>query len=71
VVSTDHFRREIRSRFELASAQGQQRLILNGDELYRAVGKQTSYGQMEAMMSEQPMAQAVFHSNTISVNCCE
>jgi hypothetical protein len=39
VVSTDHFRREIRSRLELASAQGQQRLILDSDELYRAVSK--------------------------------
>ena len=39
MVSTDHFRREIRSRLELASAQGQQRLTLDSDELYRAVSK--------------------------------
>jgi hypothetical protein len=39
VVSTDHFRREILSQFELASAQGQQRLILGSNELYRAVTK--------------------------------
>ena len=39
MVSTDYFRKEILSRFELASAQGQQRLILGSDELYRAVSK--------------------------------
>jgi hypothetical protein len=39
VVSTDHFRNEILLQFELASAQGQQRLILGSDKLNRAVTK--------------------------------
>jgi hypothetical protein len=39
MVSTDHFRQEIRSRFELASAQGQQHLTIECGELYRSVSK--------------------------------
>jgi hypothetical protein len=39
MVSTDHFRQEIRSRFELASAQGDQDLTIECGELYRSVSK--------------------------------
>lgn len=37
MVSTDHFRREIRSRLELASAQGGKDLTIECGELYRSV----------------------------------
>jgi hypothetical protein len=37
MVSTDHFRQEIRSRLELASAQGGQDLTIECGELYRSV----------------------------------
>jgi hypothetical protein len=33
MVSTDHFQQAIRSRFEVASAQGQQDLIIECGEL--------------------------------------
>jgi hypothetical protein len=39
MVSTDHFRQEIRSRFDLASAQGLQNLTIECGELYRSVSK--------------------------------
>jgi hypothetical protein len=39
MVSTDHFRQEIRSRLELASAQGRQNLTIECGELYRSVSK--------------------------------
>lgn len=39
MVSMDHFRQEIRSRFELASAQGRQDLTIECGELYRSVSK--------------------------------
>jgi len=39
MVSTDHFRQEIRSRFELASAEGGRELIIECGELYRSVSK--------------------------------
>jgi len=39
MVSTDHFRQEIRSRLELASAQGGQGLTIECGELYRSVSK--------------------------------
>jgi hypothetical protein len=39
MVSTDHFRQEIRSRFELASAQGHGDLTIECGELYRSVSK--------------------------------
>jgi hypothetical protein len=39
MVSTDHFRQEIRSRFELANAQGRQDLTIECGELYRSVSK--------------------------------
>jgi hypothetical protein len=39
MVSTDHFRQEIRSRFELASAQGRQDLTIECGELYSSVSK--------------------------------
>jgi hypothetical protein len=39
MVSTDHFRQEIRSRLELASAQGRQDLTIECGELYRSVSK--------------------------------
>jgi hypothetical protein len=39
MVSMDHFRQEIRSRFELASAQGQQHLTIECGELYQSVSK--------------------------------
>jgi hypothetical protein len=37
MVSTDHFRQEIRSRLELASAQGGKDLTIECGELYRSV----------------------------------
>jgi hypothetical protein len=39
MLSTNHSRQEIRSRFELASAQGQQYLTIECGELYRSVSK--------------------------------
>jgi hypothetical protein len=39
MVSTDHFRQEIRSRLELASAQGGRDLTIECGELYRSVSK--------------------------------
>jgi hypothetical protein len=39
MVSTDHFRQEIRSRFELANAQGRQDLTIECGELYWSVSK--------------------------------
>jgi hypothetical protein len=39
MVSTDHFRQEIRSRLELASAEGGQELIIECGELYRSISK--------------------------------
>jgi hypothetical protein len=39
MVSTDHFRQEIRSRFESASAQGRQDLTIECGELYGSVSK--------------------------------
>jgi hypothetical protein len=39
MVSTDHFKQEIRSRLELATAQGIQDLIIGSDELYRSMSK--------------------------------
>jgi hypothetical protein len=40
MVSTNHFRQEIRSRLELASAQGGQSLTIECGELYRSVSEQ-------------------------------
>jgi hypothetical protein len=39
MVSTEHFRQEIRSRLELASAQGGQHLTIECGELYRSVSR--------------------------------
>jgi hypothetical protein len=39
MVSTDLFREEIRSRFQLASAQGRKDLTIECSELYRALSK--------------------------------
>jgi hypothetical protein len=39
MVSTDQFRQEIRSRLELASAQGRPDLTIECGELYRSVSK--------------------------------
>ena len=39
MVSTDDFRQEIKSRLELAGAQGQQDLTIECGELYRSVSK--------------------------------
>jgi hypothetical protein len=39
MVSTDQFRQEIRSRLELASAQGRKDLTIECGELYRSVSK--------------------------------
>jgi hypothetical protein len=39
MVSTDHFRQEIRSRLELASAQGRPDLTVECGELYRSLSK--------------------------------
>jgi hypothetical protein len=40
MISTDYFRQEIRSRLELASAQGGKDLTIECGELYRSVSKQ-------------------------------
>jgi hypothetical protein len=37
MVSTDHFRQEIRSRLELANAQGRPNLTIECGELYRSM----------------------------------
>jgi hypothetical protein len=39
MVSTDHFRQEIKSRLELAGAQGRKDLTIECGELYRSVSK--------------------------------
>jgi hypothetical protein len=39
MVSTDHFRQEIKSRLELAGAQGRQDLTIECGELYRSVSR--------------------------------
>jgi hypothetical protein len=39
MVSTDHFRQEIRSRFQLANTQGRKDLTIECGELYRSVSK--------------------------------
>ena len=39
MVSTDHFRQEIRSRLQLAGAQGLKDLTIECSELYRSVSK--------------------------------
>lgn len=39
MVSTDQFRKEIKSRLELAGAQGRQDLTIECGELYRSVSK--------------------------------
>jgi hypothetical protein len=39
MVSTDHFRRAIRSRLELASALGGKHLTIECEELYRSVSR--------------------------------
>jgi hypothetical protein len=39
MVSTDHFRQEIRSRLQLASAQGRKDLTIECGELYWSVSK--------------------------------
>ena len=39
MVSTDHFRQEIRSRLELANAQGRQNLTIECGELYRSMSQ--------------------------------
>jgi hypothetical protein len=39
MVSTDHFRQAIRSRLELASAQGGRELTIESGELYRSVSE--------------------------------
>ena len=39
MVSTEHFRQAIRSRLELASAQGGQDLTIECEELYRSVSR--------------------------------
>ena len=39
MVSTDRFRQEIKSRLQLAGAQGQQDLTIECGELYRSVSK--------------------------------
>jgi hypothetical protein len=44
MVSTDRFRQEIRSRFKLASAQGQQDLTIECGELYRSLSKLPVFG---------------------------
>ena len=38
MVSTDHFRQEIRSRLALASAKGGRHLTIECEELYRSAG---------------------------------
>jgi hypothetical protein len=39
MVSTDHFRQELRSRLDLASAQGRQDLTIECGELYWSLSK--------------------------------
>ena len=39
MVSTDHFRQEIRSQLELATVRGSQNLTIDSGELYKSVSK--------------------------------
>lgn len=39
MVSTDHFRLEIRSRLDLATARGDQHLTIDSGELYKSLSK--------------------------------
>jgi hypothetical protein len=44
MVSTDHFRREIRSRLELATTRGDHDLTIDSGELYKSLSKLPVFG---------------------------
>src|SRR5271169_1687673 len=44
MVSTDHFRREIRSRLELATTRGGHDLTIDSGELYKALSQRPVFG---------------------------
>ena len=73
MVSTDHFRQEIRSRLELASAQGRQDLTIECGELYRSVSKLPVFDPWmifccNAMRAEMAMAdRLVFDDSNASL----
>jgi hypothetical protein len=44
MVSTDHFRQEIRSRLELATTRGDHDLTIDSGELYKSLSKLPVFG---------------------------
>jgi hypothetical protein len=76
MVSTDHFRQEIRSRFELASAQSRQDLTIECGELYGSVSKLPVFNPWmvfccNAMRAEMALTdRLIFESNTSLLTIC-
>lgn len=56
MVSTDHFRQEIRSRFELASAQGRQELTIECGELYWSISKLPVFALTDRLVFDESKA---------------
>jgi hypothetical protein len=73
MVSTDRFRQEIRSRLELANAQGREDLTIESGELYRSLSKLPVFDPWmifccNAMRAEMAMAdRLVFDDSSASL----
>ena len=52
MVSTDHFRREIRSRLELAATREDHDLTIDSGELYKSLSKLPVFGQCDARQDD-------------------
>ena len=52
MVSTDHFRREIRSRLELATTREDHDLTIDSGELYKSLSKLPVFGQCDARQDD-------------------
>jgi len=48
MVSTDHFRQEIRSRLELATTRGDHDITIDSGELYKSLSKLPAFGNNRA-----------------------
>ena len=64
MVSTDHFRQEIRSRLELASGRGRRDLTIDSGELYKSLSQLPVFGPWmifccNAMRAEMRMADSL------------
>jgi hypothetical protein len=64
MVSTDHFRQEIRSRLELATTRGCHDLIIDSGELYRSLCQLPVFGRWmifccNAMRAEMRIADSL------------